>query len=371
MRRSALIAGGLVVLTLALASSAGAPASPEVHRRAPERLSDTGLYSDPESKIVAPGNLAFVPQYPLWSDGATKKRWIRLPPGTSIDASDPDAWKFPVGTKLWKEFSFGRRVETRYMELAADGRWIYATYRWSEDEREAGLAPERGLRGACEIRPGVRHDLPSLTDCRACHTAGPVEVLGFTALQLSPDRDPLAPHKEEIGRDAYDLRRLAAVGVLRGLPESLLEHPPRIAAPNARARAALGYLQANCGYCHNGAGPLASLGMRLDAPVGCRSSTGLPACESAIGVPSRYRPQGRGDCARIEPGAPEASALAIRMGSRHPLTQMPPLGTRIVDEEALALVVAWIREDLAPPTTGAAISYQPQSSLDSKKETHR
>ena len=88
--------------------------------RLPERLSETGLYADVATKRVAEGLLAFTPQYPLWSDGARKSRWIALPPGTSIDASDPDAWVFPVGTRLWKEFAFERRIETRYLELTAE-----------------------------------------------------------------------------------------------------------------------------------------------------------------------------------------------------------------------------------------------------------
>jgi hypothetical protein len=370
VKRTAAFSAALAALALAFASSAGAPSTVDTHRRAPELLAETGLYADPESKTVAPENLAFVPQYPLWSDGATKKRWIRIPPGTSIDASDPDAWKFPVGTKLWKEFSFGRRVETRFMELGTDGRWIYATYAWSEDEKEARLVPERGARGVCEVRPGVRHDLPGVADCRACHTGRPVEVLGFTALQLSPDRDPLAPHKEEPGPEAHDLRRLVATGVLRNFPEALLELPPRIAASTPRARAALGYLQANCGICHNGVGPLASLGMCLDARLASASST-APAFESTVGVPSRYRPPGRGPCSRIEPGAPETSALAIRMASRNPLVQMPPLGTHVADEEALALVGAWIREDLVLPDSRAAIPTEPQASHDPIKETRK
>src|SRR5512137_3035620 len=79
----------------------------------PPRLADTGLYSDPATLTVDPRNLPFSPQYPLWSDGAAKRRWIRLPPGATIDASDPDEWDFPVGTRVWKEFTFGRKVETR------------------------------------------------------------------------------------------------------------------------------------------------------------------------------------------------------------------------------------------------------------------
>ncbi len=85
----------------------------------PATLQETGLYSDWATKTVAPGTLLFSPQYPLWSDGATKTRWMRLPKGTFIDARNPDVWRFPVGTRFWKEFRFGRRAETRFIERGA------------------------------------------------------------------------------------------------------------------------------------------------------------------------------------------------------------------------------------------------------------
>src|SRR5687767_9983187 len=114
----------------------------------PRNLQDTGLYADFKTLQVDSKHLAFSPQYPLWSDGAAKRRWISLPPGTVIDGSDPDAWVFPVGTRFWKEFSFdGQRVETRYLERQADGQWLYAAYAWSPDGREAHLAPDRGRMG--------------------------------------------------------------------------------------------------------------------------------------------------------------------------------------------------------------------------------
>ena len=81
----------------------------------PQRLSDTGLYVANSMRVSA-DNIAFAPQYPLWSDGTSKRRWIYLPPGAAIDASRVDAWEFPVGTRLWKEFGYDRRVETRYIE---------------------------------------------------------------------------------------------------------------------------------------------------------------------------------------------------------------------------------------------------------------
>ena len=232
--------------------------------------------------------LAYTPQYPLWSDGATKRRWIRLPPGAAIDASDPDAWVFPIGTQIWKEFSFGRRVETRYMERLADGTWRFAVYAWTADGSDARRAPTRGIRRAAESRPGVPYDIPSVYDCRACHEGGPTPVLGFSALQLSPDRDPLAPSAERPRAGDVDLARLLGRGLIRRLPASLVTRPPRIVAPTPRARAALGYLHANCGNCHDARGPLGSLGLSLVQRVAPRAAP--PALATAVGVVSRFPP---------------------------------------------------------------------------------
>ena len=53
------------------------------------------------------------PTEALWSDGAVKRRFIYLPPGTTIDTTNMDEWVFPVGTKFWKEFSVdGRKLRT-------------------------------------------------------------------------------------------------------------------------------------------------------------------------------------------------------------------------------------------------------------------
>ena len=51
---------------------------------------------------------------------------------------------------------------------------------------------------------------------------------------------------------------------------------------------------------------------------------------------------------RIAPGNPDASMLLARMDSRHPVLQMPPLGSRIVDAEAVALLRRWIAEGTSP-----------------------
>jgi hypothetical protein len=116
-----------LLATAMITGGQSAPAWP------PPTLRDTGLYSDWATKTAAADNLPFSPQYPLWTDGARKSRWLRIPKGTFIDASNPDVWQFPVGTRVWKEFRFGRRAETRFIERTRAG-WQFASYVWNEDE---------------------------------------------------------------------------------------------------------------------------------------------------------------------------------------------------------------------------------------------
>jgi len=352
----------LVAAAVAARPSRGAtrPPTGDASPTAPERLADTGLFADVATGLLGPGVLPYVPQYALWTDGAVKRRWIRLPPGASIDASDPDRWQFPPGTRLWKEFSVGgRRIETRYLARAADGTWTYATYVWTADGSDARLAPAQGVRAAASSRPGVPYDVPGTADCRACHEGHPSVVLGFGALQLSPDRDPGALHPGVPEPGAVDLAALVQRGLVQGLPPEVLARPPRIDAPTPRARAALGWLHANCASCHNGDGPLASLGLSLEQRVGAPGGAAA-ALATAVGVVARLRPGGA-EALRLAPGHPEKSLVVARASSRAPTLQMPPFGTHLVDEEAVALLSTFIREDLAdaPATAHAAREKKP------------
>ena len=318
----------------------------------PQHLSETGLFVEGSTTEISPDVVPFAPQYPLWSDGATKRRWIALPPGSFIDASRPDAWDFPPGTRLWKEFSLGRPIETRMIERLKDGTWRFAAYVWKEDGSDAVLAPPEGLPS--HIVPGAsqrRYPIPSETDCRACHEGAAVPVLGFSALQLSPDRDPLAPHAEPAQPDHVNLRTLAARGLLRNLPQKLIDNPPRIAAASPAGRAALGYLHGNCAHCHNEsseAGAAVPVVAKLEQKVTDRANADA-VMGSLIGGSSRFRgPETRTISQIVAPGQSHASVLSLRMRSRDPRVQMPPLGTMIPDEDALALIERWIDEDLKP-----------------------
>jgi hypothetical protein len=334
-----------MLLCLLLAAAPAAKAWP------PPLLSQTGLFTGSPAAIEKE-NRPFAPQYPLWSDGAQKRRWIRLPRGTTIDAKDPESWVFPVGTRFWKEFSFnGKRGETRFIEKTARGAWRFATYAWNEAETDAALVPEQGQRNAVEIEPDTRHDLPSVADCKACHEgAGREAILGFNALQLSPDRDPNAPHREDVPEGAFDDASLVKEKRLVHAPAKWAEHPPAIAAKTPTERAALGYLHGNCWGCHNEKDPVASVGMSLRASILVKDPAEQPTIRTALDVFSRFQTPGveAHECKRILPGDAEKSSVLFRMRSRHPARQMPPIGTKIIDGEALALLSRWVTETTRP-----------------------
>lgn len=339
------------------AGRAGETGASQPVRDAPPTLHETGLYVAPGSSAVDPANLGFSPQYPLWTDGAMKRRWISLPPGEVIDATDPDAWDFPVGTRFWKEFAFGGRpVETRYMERRPDESWLFATYVWDASGSTATLAPVNGVSRAYEFEDGSTHAIPSRVECGICHLSGRSVVLGFSTLQLSDDRDPYSLHAEPAPPPDLTLASLVDRGLILGLDRTFVLAPPRTSTASATQRAALGYLHGNCGHCHNPYGPLNRLGLYLRQPVDPGRSAAL---STAFRRPLARSPAGilPGTEFRISPGDPQLSAIPQRMATRAAALQMPPIGTARIDEDAVELINRWIAEARIP-----RLSAQPNAS---------
>ena len=95
-----------------------------------------------------------------------------------------------------------------------------------------------------------------------------------------------------------------------------------------------------------GTGELRSLAFALNYTLNRPPGEPAPALATSIGRPSRFKVPGADDIAeRIRRGDPDRSVIVARMATRNPLVQMPPLGTRLVDEEAVRLLRRWISED--------------------------
>ena len=286
----------------------------------PLHLADTGLYSDFASRTLAPGLIAFAPRYPFWSDGSGKKRWLYLPPNTQIDTTSMDDWVFPVGTKVWKEFTFsGKVVETRLLWKVNAEQWWEVAYAWNADGTDAVAAPD-GVPDAL----GTGHEIPNQTDCNECHKEVSDVLIGVSALQLgASDGDGT-------------MTKLASMGALTTPPAAAYDVPG-----TGVTKDALGYLHANCGNCHSARSSLKTQSvMRLNVSVTetTPEQTGVYKTTPFL-VMRHTMPQGM--IYALVPGQPDQSGLLIRMALRDSWA-MPPEGTQKVDPTGLGTVGDWI-----------------------------
>jgi hypothetical protein len=317
----------------------------------PTLLSQAGLYSDIVAGTLANGVFPYHPQFALWADGATKKRWVKLPPGKQIDTTDMDFWMYPAGTKLFKEFSVnGVRLETRLVYKRGDNDFYYMAFQWNAGQTEAFAVPNGVVNAS-----GTTHDIPSQNDCETCHEQMVDRILGFSALQLAhPLSGPTDPE--------VNLEKIASMGWLTSAPPAA----SAITVPgDAIAQAALGYMHANCGMCHN----YRSFVYMNDAPMDLwlQTSNGqLATLETTttylalVDQPTTTAVSGL--TYRVVPGQPALSAVHLMMSLRKggsdvdgsvAMRQMPPLATKVVDATGLAQVDAWIREVHAPSDAGS------------------
>jgi hypothetical protein len=301
----------------------------------PEDFACTGLYLDVERKDVAPAVHPFEPAVPLWSDGSGKARWIYLPPGTEIDASSPNEWEFPVGTKMFKEFRVsGRRIETRIFQKTAKGRWSKATYEWNDDETAALRSDGRDRLDV--INRGQPYRVPSGSECNQCHEGRRERILGFEMISLAQN-----------GARGMTLQRLIDEELIAPMPRNdELEIGDDGTGLGAQA---LGWLHINCGVsCHNdnqnSEAYATGLRLKLDqAQLDGRSSADFESLTTTVNVPATNdRWMGR---PRIVPGSPEQSLLyqlvSRRVSGKN--EHMPPIASRIVPQDAVAMLAEWIR----------------------------
>jgi len=292
---------------------------------------------------------------PLFSDYASKHRFVWMPPGTSATYSTRDSFSFPIGTVLIKTFAYladvrdpsagERLIETRLLVRRASG-WDPITYVWNDAQTDArrrviGQAlPVTWIQEDGSER-SITYHVPNTNQCKECHEEHN-SVLG-----------PLGPKARNLNKDyAYadgtenQLARWTAVGYLQNAPSP--EAAPRAAVfgdPSSgsvefRART---YLDVNCGHCHNPTGLARTSGLYLN--IDEMDTTRIGVCKSPVAAG-----RGSGDLkVDIYPGRPDLSILSFRMQSTMPGVAMPELGRQTAHEEAIAVVNEWISSLSLPP----------------------
>lgn len=302
----------------------------------PAKLSATGLFSNLGAGPLMPatGMIEYDIETPLWSDGATKRRWLALPGSQKVGFKANGAWDLPLGSVLVKHFELphaqqgSQRIETRVL-LRQSSDWLGFTYRWNETQTDAdllkvALSEDVCLDDACSATQTWTY--PSPATCLSCHTAAAGRVLGLQAGQFN--------RVESNG--VNQLRKLNCLGLFDsdiGVPSQFRRHAAIGDATATIGHRARSYLASNCAHCHRpGTLVPGSMDLRATTPLNAANVVGVVP---SIDVPGLVAPR------IVKPGDAANSVLWHRQNTLDPLLRMAKL-TRLRDDAALPVLSAWI-----------------------------
>jgi len=303
-----------------------------------ENLSDYGFFKGTlKEQIPSDGVVLYTLNSPLFSDYASKLRFVKLPAGQSVAYNPDSVLQFPVGTAIVKTFYYpidernpkkGRRLmETRVLLHEPKG-WVALPYIWNKEQTDAVLEVAGGsdqvswIDGAGK-KQSLEYQVPNMNQCKGCH-------------ERSGKMTPIGPSVRQLN-DGQQLQHWETAGLLKGLPKdhipALVNYSDASASLDDRVKA---YLDINCAHCHNPTGPARSSGLYLTWDSKDRTAYGFLKPPVAAG-------RGSGNLSYdIVPGKPDQSILHYRMASRDPGVMMPELGRQLTHHEGVELVRSWI-----------------------------
>jgi uncharacterized repeat protein (TIGR03806 family) len=327
----------------------------------PRKLSETGLFKSTKDLTPEKGLIPYSVNSELWSDGATKERYIAIPGDAKIEyetvtypqpaPGSLPGWRFPNDTVLVKTFFLEtepgkkRRLETRLLharivggtEEYGDQVWNGYTYIWNDEQTDAELADKAGVDKVYKIKTKgddreQKWHFPSRAECNMCHTVTAKYALGVNTMQMNRDHD-------YGGVVANQLATLEHIGLFdRKLPKppeqlvKIVDYRDEKASLDDRARA---YLHANCSHCHRKwGGGNAEFQLLANLPL---KETGTVDVKPGQGTFELKDPR------ILVPGEPDRSMIHYRM-TRLGLGRMPHIASNVVDEQAVKLVGEWIKQ---------------------------
>jgi uncharacterized repeat protein (TIGR03806 family) len=340
----------LLPLLLTLIACSEKPVRPHMEEPFPKHLSEWHLFTATTPQLrpnngVVPYDL----NTPLFSDYASKYRFLWMPRGSAAQYRADDVFEFPVGTILAKTFAFPdpsstksagathkeRLVETRLLVHAKSG-WVALPYIWDSAEHDATLklVPDPVAIHSVDTAGhpiDFTYVIPNANECHECHDNQKVLL-------------PIGPKGRNLNRDfAYaegsenQLAYLARIGYLQGLPAAAeIPRTPRwddSTAPLAdRARA---YLDSNCAHCHEPGGQAGYTGVDFRQTQTDLAHQGLCKSPNSAGFVGALRFD-------LIPGDPDDSILIYRLESTAPKISMPALSRDLVHREGVQVLRQWI-----------------------------
>ena len=306
-----------------------------------DKLSDYNLFEEPLASLLPKeGVIPYDLNSPLFTDYASKLRFVYVPDGSITPYDTLDALKFPVGTILVKNFFYtlsnGNQhiVETRLLLHQSSG-WNAEVYEWNEEQTEATRLIVGKQEEITFLKDGetvtIDYLVPNKNQCKNCH------ALGNSVSPIGPKVGNLNHDYEYNSGTNNQIDKWVSEGILESPTHSIIPSWPNYneesADLNLKARA---YLEANCAHCHRSEGAASNSGLYLSYYNTDSASYGFYKAPVAAGDGSgglRYD---------IVPGSAEESILYYRMNSTDVDIRMPELGRSLIDEEGVTLIKDWI-----------------------------
>ncbi len=316
----------------------------------PQLLSQTGAFSDTANLIPHPNLIPFRPNSQLWSDRATKARWISLPADTQVDWHATEDWNYPQGTVAVKHFELPlsdqnpnqtKRLETRLIVTQADGRIYGVTYRWRADNSDAELLTDaeqeniviQGSNGAWT----QTWSYPSPGQCLECHNVSSAQLLGLSTRQLNGLYN-YPGHGLENQLEHWNNRNLFSPG-FSNTQVPFFDRTVAIDDTSASLEDRVkSYLDTNCASCHGTGQGGSQWDARFNTPLAQMGMIDTPT----TGIRNYFNYYGIAHAQVIASGHPEESILFIRDRSVDPDDRMPPLGRALEHTEYIHVLGAWI-----------------------------
>lgn len=348
------------------------------------KLSDYNLFLDPSDPTIGPNEkgIPYDLSTPLFTDYATKYRFVFVPEGKVATYSEHEVIEFPVGTVLVKTFSMPENtanrgsnethIETRLLIHRADG-WTALPYYWDSATDASYIVTGKSIEMA------ITHDgeslefeyaVPQKNQCTNCHAVVPVLDKNDPTDKRKSIFKPIGPKARFLNYD-YDygsqvenqLAHWESEGILTSAPidKTTIKSAPIFDDTTVLSSLtneeltvmARGYLDINCAHCHrqeltipeaNYAGAAGDSGLTVEFNRDYEANPGrFGICKTAVAGGYQADESGYNQYPRdVVPQHADRSYLLYRMNTNNGRHKMPELGRGSIHKEGVELIKAWI-----------------------------
>lgn len=283
----------------------------------------------------------------MYNDNSRRDEFIYLPEGRVLSFDSSGFLNIPEGGCLINLIYYYKDVrnpgqgkkllETQILFRKSTG-WETLDYIWNDEQTDAALSTAGGSKAVTwtdnnGFENHIQFYIANKDECKHCHWyANKCVPLGLKEGNLNRDADYSNGKKNQ-------LAAWLETGILQNIPlensVKYREWKDTTLSLDERARI---YLDVNCAFCHNPAGPAFMSHLYLGADNLNMAAYGL--CKAVTFW-------GRATCGLkydIVPGKPAESGLVCRITSNEIGVRMPELGRTTIDTSGVVLISNWISQ---------------------------